>query len=152
MLLTKEIAVYLNLVACRFKQYTASLLKKNNIGLTPEQFLTIDILWNQGPMPQYRIADAMQKDKNSVTNLVDALEKKQLVERCRDKNDRRSNLVTLTPKAEAMKDATKQFGISMLDDLLMGIDEKELQSFLATLKKIDKAMDKEVVSEQSLDS
>lgn len=140
MLLTKEIAVYLNLVACRFKQYTANLLKKNNIGLTPEQFLTIDILWNQGPMPQYRIAEAMQKDKNSVTNLVDALEKKQLVERLRDKNDRRSNLVTLTPRAEAMKNETKQFGISMLDDMLRSIDEKELQSFLATLKKIDQAM------------
>lgn len=140
MLLTKEIAVYLNLVACRFRQYTANLLKKNNIGLTPEQFLTIDILWNEGPMPQYKIADAMRKDKNSVTNLVDSLEKKLLVERTRNREDRRSNLVTLTPKAEAMKNEAKQFGISMLDNLLKGIDEEELQSFLATLKKIDRAM------------
>lgn len=140
MLLTKEIAVYLNLVACKFKQYTASLLKKNGIDLTPEQFLTIDILWNQGPMPQYRIAEEMQKDKNSVTNLVDALEKKQLVERSKNKDDRRSNLVILTPKAEAMKNETKQFGISMLDDMLKGIDEQELQAFLATLKKIGNAM------------
>ena len=140
MLLSKEIAVYLNLVACRFKQYTASLLKRNNIDLTPEQFLTIDILWNLGAMPQYRIVEAMRKDKNSVTKLVDALEKKQLVERTQDKADRRSNLVSLTPKAEAMKNETKQFGMSKLDDILKEIDEKELQSFRATLKKIDNAM------------
>jgi len=140
MILSKEIAVCLNLAACKYKQYTASLLRKNNIDLTPEQFLTIDILWNQGAMSQTALADAMQKDKNSITKLVDALEKKELVFRQRDKEDRRSNTVVLTHKAEQMKEETKKFGVSMLDNLINGIDEKELRSFLATLDKITKAM------------
>lgn len=140
MLLSKEIVVYLNLAGCRVKQYTSNLLKKNNIILTPEQFLTIDILWNQGAMSQTSLAEQMQKDKNSITQLVDALEKKGLVSRVRDKNDRRSNMVVLTEEAEKIKDDTKQFGISMLDDLLKDIDEQELRNFLATLKKITEAM------------
>lgn len=140
MILSKEIAVSLNLAACKFKQYTANLLRKNNINLTPEQFLTIDILWNQGAMSQTKLAEEMEKDKNSITKLVDALEKKELVMRQRDKNDRRSNTIVLTKKAEQMKDDAKKFGVSMLDNLLLGIDEKELRSFLVTLDKITKAM------------
>jgi len=141
MLLTKEIAVTLNLSACRFKQYTASMLRKNGIDLTPEQFLLMDILWNQGPMSQQAVADTMQKDKNSITKLVDALEKKGLIVRKRDSNDRRSNTVILTDKAELMKEETKKFGISMLDNMLEGLDEQELRAFLNTLNKITKAMD-----------
>lgn len=140
MLLSKEIVVYLNLAGCKIKQYTASLLRKNNINLTPEQFLTIDILWNQGAMSQTALSEAMQKDKNSITKLIDALEKKELVQRVQDKSDKRSNTVFLTEKAEKMKHYTKQFGVSMLDELFCDIDEKELQSFLETLKKMIDAM------------
>lgn len=136
MLLTKEIAVYLNLAACQFKQYTAMMLRKNNIDLTPEQFLLIDLLWNQGPMSQQKLADSMHKDKNSITKLVDALEAKGFVERRRDKNDRRSNTVFTTEKSQSIKGRTKEFGISMLDDMLEGISEEELRSFLSTLDKI----------------
>jgi len=136
MLLSKRVAVSLNLVACQFKQYTASKLRKNGINLTPEQFLVLDLLWNQGEMSQQRIADNMQKDKNSVTKLVDALETKGLVERKKDPMDRRSNTIVLTPKSEAMKMQTKEFGISMLDGMLLGIDDAELTAFLATLDKL----------------
>ena len=136
MLLSKEVAVYLNLAACKLKQYTAAILKQNNVGLTPEQFLLIDLLWNQGSMTQQQMADAMQKDKNSITKLVDALEKKGLVLREKDKTDRRSNKLVLTPNAEKMKSGAKECGISMLDNILTGIDEDELRNFLNTLGKL----------------
>ncbi|MBQ0025057.1 MAG: MarR family transcriptional regulator [Bacteroidales bacterium] len=142
MLLSKEIAVYLNLSACKLKQYTASMLKQNNVGLTPEQFLLVDLLWNQGPMSQQNMADAMQKDKNSITKLTDALEKKGLVVRIKDENDRRSNKLVLTPAAEKMKMTAKEAGISMLDKLLEGISPQELRQFLDTLGKITNNMSK----------
>ena len=136
MLLSKEIAVYLNLAACKLKQYTSAMLRQSNIGLTPEQFLVIDILWNQGPMSQQKIADSIRKDKNSVTKLVDALEKKGLVRREQDSRDHRSKIITLTKKAEGMKLDAKEKGISMLDSMLEGISEDELRNFLDTLNKM----------------
>lgn len=144
MLLSKEIAVYLNLAACKLKQYTTLALKQNNVGLTPEQFLLIDLLWNQGPMSQQKLADNMRKDKNSVTKLVDALEKKELVCRQKDAKDRRSNTIFLTKKAEVMKADAKEMGISMLDNVLEGISEEELRSFLKTLNKMSDNMEKAV--------
>lgn len=141
MILSKEIAVSINLAACKFKQYTASVLKQNGVDLTPEQFLLIDLLWNEGPMSQQKIADLMQKDKNSVTKLVDALEKKDLVQRKRDSSDRRSNTLVLTEKAETMKNAAKKKGISMLDGIIRDIPEAELHAFLGTLDKLTANME-----------
>jgi len=142
MILSKQVAVYINLTACKFKKYTAAKLKKTKLALTPEQFLSIDLLWNQGSMSQQKLADLMQKDKNSITKLVDALEGKGYVKRSSDPKDRRTKLLVLTSKAESIKDSAKETGISMLDDIIEGISEEELTSLLATLHKICHNMDR----------
>ena len=137
MLLSKEIAVELNLTGCKLKQFIAAKLRQKNVPLTPEQFLLIDLLWNQGPMSQQQLADQMQKDKNSVTKLVDAIERKGFVMRQQNASDRRSNTLVLTEKALELRDHAKQKGISILDEMLEGISEAELRSFLSTLNKLN---------------
>lgn len=140
MLLSKEIAVELNLTGCKLKQYLAAKLRKNDVPLTPEQFMLIDLLWNQGEMTQQQLADQLQKDKNSVTKLVDAIEKKGFVVRKQNPHDRRANTLVLTEKANELKPGAKQKGISILDQMLEGISEDELRSFLSTLRKLNANM------------
>lgn len=136
MLLSKKVAVEINLAGCRLKQYTAAMLKQHNVDLTPEQFLLIDLLWNQGPLSQQELADQLQKDKNSVTKLVDAIERKGFVVRRQNPSDRRSNTIILTDLATSLKDDAKSKGIFILDKMLTGIKEEELRSFLDTLQKL----------------
>ena len=140
MLLSKEIAVELNLTGCKLKQYLAAKLRKNDVPLTPEQFMLIDLLWNQGEMTQQQLADQLQKDKNSVTKLVDAIEKKGFVIRKQNPHDRRANTLVLTEKANELKPGAKQKGISILDQILEGISEDELRSFLSTIRKLNANM------------
>ena len=140
MLLSKEVAVELNLTGCKLKQFIAAKLRQMEVPLTPEQFILIDLLWNQGSMSQQQLADQMQKDKNSVTKLVDALERKGFVVRKQNRQDRRSNTLVLTEKAEGLKHGAKQKGISILDEMLVGISEEELRSFLVTLHKLNRNM------------
>ena len=137
MLLSKEIAVELNLTGCKLKQFLAAKLRQMDVPLTPEQFMLIDLLWNHGEMSQQQLADQMQKDKNSVTKLVDAIERKGFVVRQQNLNDRRSNTLVLTEKANQLKPGAKQKGISILDQILEGIDEEELRAFLTTLRKLN---------------
>lgn len=137
MLLSKEIAVELNLTGCKLKQFIASKLKQMGVPLTPEQFMLIDLLWNHGEMSQQKLADLMQKDKNSVTKLVDAIERKGFVIRRQNNQDRRSNTLILTEKANELKPGAKQKGISILDQMLEGINENELRMFLETLRKLN---------------
>ena len=140
MLLSKEIAVELNLTGCKLKQFLATKLRKTGVPLTPEQFMLIDLLWNQGEMTQQQLADQLQKDKNSVTKLVDAIEKKGFVIRRQNMHDRRSNTLILTEKANQLKPGAKQKGIDILDQMLEGISEEELRVFLATLHKLNENM------------
>lgn len=140
MLLSKEIAVELNLTGCKLKQFLAAKLREMGVPLTPEQFMLIDILWNQGEMTQQQLADQLQKDKNSVTKLVDAIEKKGFVVRKQNPHDRRANTLVLTEKANELKPGAKQKGISILDQILEGISEDELRSFLSTLRKLNTNM------------
>ncbi len=143
MLLSKEIAVELNLTGCKLKQYIAAMLRIEDVPLTPEQFMLIDLLWNQGSMTQQQLADQMHKDKNSVTKLVDAIEKKGFVVREQNLKDRRANTLVLTEKALQLKDSAKRKGISILDNILEGISEEELRSFLTTLHKLNNNMSME---------
>jgi DNA-binding MarR family transcriptional regulator len=137
MLLSKEVAVELNLTGCKLKQFIAAKLRQENVPLTPEQFLLIDLLWNQGSMSQQQLADQMHKDKNAVTKLVDAIERKGFVYRQRNASDRRSNTLVLTEKALELRDHAKQKGISILDEMLEDISETELRAFISTLNKLN---------------
>ena len=137
MLLSKEVAVELNLTGCKLKQFIAAKLRQENVPLTPEQFLLIDLLWNQGSMSQQQLADQMHKDKNSVTKLVDAIERKGFVHRQQNASARRSNTLVLTEKAHELRDHAKQKGISILDEMLEDISETELRAFLSTLNKLN---------------
>ena len=140
MLLSKEITVELHLTGCKLKHYLATMLKQEHVPLTPEQFRLIDLLWNQGEMTQQDLADQLHKDKNSVTKLVDAIERKGFVIRRQNRNDRRANTLLLTDKAEMLKPGAKKKGISILDKMLEGISEEELRTFLTTLRKLNDNM------------
>ena len=140
MLLSKEVIIELHLTGYKIKRYIASMLRQQGVPLTPEQFMLIDLLWNEGEMTQQRLANQLKKDKNSVTMLVDAIESKGLVVRRQNTLDRRSNTVVLTDKALELKEMAKQKGISILDGMLEGISEEELHSFLNTLRLLNQNM------------
>ena len=140
MLLSKEVIIELHLTGYKIKRYIASMLRQQGVPLTPEQFMLIDLLWNEGEMTQQQLANQLKKDKNSVTMLVDAIESKGLVVRRQNTLDRRSNTVVLTDKALELKEMAKQKGISILDQMLEEISEEELHSFLSTLQKLNDNM------------
>ncbi len=140
MLLSKEVAVELNLTHCKLKLFMAAMLKVNNIDLTPEQFLLVDLLWNQGNLSQQQLADRMHKDKNSITKLIDAIEQKGLVVREQNPSDRRSNTIVLTEKGHNLKLEAKKVGISLLDKMLEGLSKEEIQSFIDIMRRISNNM------------
>ena len=95
----------------------------------------MDALWNQGEMTQQNIAYIIQKDKNSVTQFIDNLEKKGLVVRTIDSSDRRVNNIKLSKIGMAMKENTKQVAIAAINDILEGVSEKDLKIFVEVLNK-----------------
>ena len=136
MILVKQVGVYVNILNCRLKKYLAEVFKKNHVNLTAEQYLVMDTLWNEGTLTQQAISFIIQKDKNSVTQFIDNLEKKGLVTRSVAKEDRRVNNIVVTKEGMALKDSTKQLAIDTMNKAVAGIDEQDLQTFVSVLKKV----------------
>ncbi len=141
MLLIKKIAVYINILNCSIIKYFAKELIKNDINLTPEQYLVMDILWDEGVMSQQTIADIIQKDKNSVTKFIDSLEKKGLVYRSVNSNDRRVNDIIVSDEGMKLKHRTTEVAINMMRNVLANIEEKELVVFDNVMNKIKNNID-----------
>ncbi|MDD2330011.1 MAG: MarR family transcriptional regulator [Bacteroidales bacterium] len=134
--------VYLNQAHFLFKQCFLSELVANNVDLTPEQYLLIDLLWDEGPLTQQEIANQMQKDKNSITKLIDGLEKKGYVVRETNPKDRRKNRVIVTKTGEAKKQEITRIAINAADNILGGIPTEELNTVVEVLNKLNKNMKK----------
>jgi len=141
MILSKQLGVFLNLVHNRFKQSVADAFAGGGYDLTPEQYLLLDTLWDEGTLSQQQIADIMLKDKNSVVKLIDALEEKKLVRRKSNPRDRRQNLISTTPKSMAIKDEVTSLALSSVQEITGGIAECDLNTFIEVLHKMARNMD-----------
>lgn len=137
MMLIKEIAVYINILNSRIKKCFFDVLQENGINMTPEQFLVMDILWDEQSISQQKIADIIKKDKNSVTKFIDSLEKNKLVTRTVDKNDRRINKIELTEEGVALEEKTTEIAIKFMNDTIKGIDERDLDTFSKVLQQMN---------------
>ncbi len=135
-MLIKEIAVNVNILNSRIKKCFFDKLQENGINITPEQYLVMDILWEKSSISQQNIADIIQKDKNSVTKIIDSLEKKNLVIRVVDKNDRRINKIELTEEGSALEKITTEVAINFMNDVVKNIDTKDLDTFVNVMRQI----------------
>ena len=141
MMLIKEIAVYVNILNSRIKKSFIDRLQQNGINVTPEQYLVLDILWERQSLSQQNIADIIQKDKNSVTKIIDSLEKKNLVNRVVDKKDRRINKIELTQEGLALEKITTEVAINFMNDTIKGIDNPDLDNCVKVMLKLKDNLD-----------
>ena len=92
-------------------------------------------------MSQQAIADIIQKDKNSVTKFIDSLEKKGLVYRAVNKEDRRVNNIIVSEEGKKLKTKTTEVAIKMMRNVLNNIKEEDLLVFDKVMMQIKDNLD-----------
>ncbi|MDD2368333.1 MAG: MarR family transcriptional regulator [Sulfuricurvum sp.] len=125
-----------NLSAMAARNYLSRQLALHGIDMTIEQFKVMVVLWKEGSSTQQNIADFVGKDKTSVTRLIAGLEKRSLIQRATDCQDKRCNLVTLTPQGIDLEKPTMDVLAQATCDLHRGIDPEELAITLRVLKQM----------------
>lgn len=105
-------------------------------GVTPGEWNALNQLDRLGPLSQKQLADALQKEQATITRSVDRMVRKGLVERNPDPNDRRANIVSLTPGARDLLTQIEPAAVSAAQATVVGIDDDELAAFFATLARI----------------
>jgi DNA-binding MarR family transcriptional regulator len=74
--------------------------------LTPPQYQVLTVLWERDGLPLKDLASACNCTRATITGLVDVLERKGLVTRNPNPDDRRSLLATLTDEGRALQQQT----------------------------------------------
>ena len=106
------------------------------IEITTEQWSVLACLWNKDKVTQQELCDLTSKDKPSMTRLIDKLEKRNLVTRVSDHNDRRTNLIHLTDAGNALKLKATEIVQQVAAKTLDHISGEELNTVRTVLKKI----------------
>ena len=75
---------------------------QREFGLTESQLGILEALYHVGPLPQGQICQKILKSGSNVTTVVDNLERAKLVQRMRDKDDRRVQVVHLTERGREL--------------------------------------------------
>nr|WP_321401644.1 MarR family transcriptional regulator [uncultured Desulfobacter sp.] len=101
-----------------------------------EQWSVLVHLYREDGQTQQALARTAVKDKAAVTRLLNGLEKKNIVLRIPDRNDKRSNFVYLTNKAKEIKPHLVGFVEEMLDEAAQGLDPEEMDRCRTTINRI----------------
>ncbi len=94
-----------------FRLYTASRLIiqaytpiLSELGITYPQYLVLMVLWEKDNQPVNDIAHRLLLETNTVTPLLQRMEKIELVKRQKGKLDKRQHIVRLTKKGREMEE------------------------------------------------
>ena len=98
-----------------FRLYTAARLITqaytpmfNELGITYPQYLVLMVLWENDTQPVNDIAHHLLLETNTVTPLLQRMEKLGIVIRKRGKQDKRQQIVSLTEKGKALEEQAYQ--------------------------------------------
>ncbi len=106
-------------------------------GITPQQHaILMAIKLSDKPPSLTRIADWVDRHVNSITLIVDRMEKNGLVKRVRSTKDRRSFSLIMTEKGEKYLKTGVGTGNVLIQEIMSCLSNKELQAFIEFLDKI----------------
>lgn len=111
-------------------------------GLTQPQFGVIECLGHLGIMPIGDISGKLLMSCGNATIIIDNLEKEGLVERIREKNDRRVIKVGLTEKGQKLFDEIFPKHAEYVFELASVLTEEEQLQLSGLLKKLGTLLEK----------
>lgn len=121
-----------------FKKRVSGELKE----LSKNQPPVIRIIGLAGEIMPSTIGLYTGMEKSTLTRMVDDLEKKGLVCRKNDPQDRRKVLVSLTDKGQACFERLNQLSEEMAEEVLQVMDEKEIEEYMKSLENVVKFLRK----------
>ena len=117
------------------------IFKAYGFDITVEQWMILLVLWKQNGQTQQQIANIIGKDKGTVSPQLDGLEKRELIMRLQDKNDKRRNVVCLTQKGKDLEDELSPLGFANIEIARYGIPEEDMKTCMEVLRKVCKNLE-----------
>ena len=125
-----------------FRGYEIALgryLKRYDLPLS--QFHILRLQWDENGNVQNKIADRAFMSASVTSQVIKAMENRDLLMRKSDPNDSRSRLVSLTPKGRALRDKIAREGIQISTKNAPKISKEDMKTAMEVLKKVKEGFD-----------
>ena len=111
--------------------------KQTDLKLTMAQFvLLFTISEEKEEVILKDMAEKLGKDKSAILRMIDLLEKKELLRRAVDQNDRRKNQLLVTKKGERLIAEFRNVEFELNSELLEGLSNTDMQTFYKVVNHI----------------
>ena len=133
----KTIAPWLGKTSKMMNMYISDVFHKNNIEVTKQQWIVLKILNEHSEgIIQNELAFITERNKATLTRLINVMEKNDLVLRSTSESDSRKNLIYITKKGNALFLKTKPILLKSILDIQNGISIHEMDAFIKVMTKI----------------
>ena len=95
--------------------------------ITPFHWVVLCCLWEEDGLPTSVLGSRLQQVGGTLTGVLDRMEKRGLVERKRDPNDRRVWRIWLTDAGRELRETLPPIALTLREDLLQGVTQEERQ-------------------------
>ncbi|SMD13361.1 DNA-binding transcriptional regulator, MarR family [Desulfocicer vacuolatum DSM 3385] len=129
-----SIGFILNRTATAVKKEFTKRLKPYDI--TPEQWSILNRLGEQDGVTQKKLSDRTYKDQPNTTRILDKLEKKGLIRRADNPEDRRAFIIFITDKGKDARKKITPITAQLNADASQGLNENDLNNLLTLLNKV----------------
>ncbi|NQD65082.1 MarR family transcriptional regulator [Bacillus haikouensis] len=127
-------------------RYISSIIKQkgreilSQYTLTPPQFIALQWLFEYGDMTIGDLSNRMYLACSTTTDLVDRMEKNELVERVKDENDRRVVRIHMLKEGERIIEEVIKKRQNYLQSVLEDFSEEEVLGLKGNLAKLHQEM------------
>jgi len=114
-------------------------------GFTPERLRTLSTIHTNGPISVTALAELEKVRPATVSRMITSLEEDGFVKRREDANDKRSVLISTTPKGRQMYIRANRRYLKQLNEALSTLDPEQLKlmrQLAGLLEKLDTALDR----------
>ncbi len=126
--------------------FIANQFAKYGVALTKVQFVLLRVLSRNNGIPQNDLAFITNRDKASLTRLVNTMERKELVKRESSESDKRVNLIYITQKGRDVLSAANPTLQKINEQVQNDLSQSEIESTIRTLKKISTNINSEFIT------
>lgn len=117
----------INRTAIRMRNELWKKFKEKGFDITIDHWIVLNRLWDEDGWTQSELAMMTYKDKANITRILDAMAKRDLIERKPDLNDRRVFRVHLTEKGKKLKKPLTKMAVDNMNQGLRGISPKDVE-------------------------
>jgi MarR family transcriptional regulator, transcriptional regulator for hemolysin len=127
-------------------RYLSFYLKPYDV--TPEQWTVLKKLTEMDGISQKELAHKAKKDQATLTRILDILERKELIRKQMNKEDRRSFSIYSTDKGEALKQVLHPFIEGLFEKILWNIPVEKLEAYKQVMSLLNENIELEMKNKE----